>query len=60
MEDFRAAERLAREKKLGLWSPDPAPGKPSADEVVYITKTGTKYHHEGKRGTNRGGGLRGG
>jgi micrococcal nuclease len=44
LDDFRAAERSAREKGLGLWGPDPAPSKPNADEVVYVTKTGTKYH----------------
>jgi micrococcal nuclease len=49
MEDFRAAERSAREKGLGLWGPDPAPAKPTADEVVYVTKTGTKYHRAGCR-----------
>src|SRR6516162_9718244 len=47
MEDFRAAERQAREKRLGLWGPDPAPSKPSAAEVVYVTKTGTKHHRVG-------------
>jgi micrococcal nuclease len=49
MEDFRAAERSARERGLGLWGPDPAPSKPNADEVVYVTKTGTKYHRAGCR-----------
>jgi hypothetical protein len=49
MDDFRQAERFAREKGLGLWGPDPAPSKPSADEVVYITRTGTKYHRTGCR-----------
>jgi micrococcal nuclease len=49
MDDFRQAERVAREKRLGLWGPDPAPSKPSADEVVYVTKTGTRYHLAGCR-----------
>jgi micrococcal nuclease len=49
MADFREAERTAREKGLGLWGADPAPSKPSADEVVYVTKTGTKYHRAGCR-----------
>jgi hypothetical protein len=49
MENFRAAERQAREQRLGLWGPDPARSKPSADEVVYVTKTGTKYHRAGCR-----------
>ena len=47
MEDFRAAERWAREKKLGLWGPDPPPA--SADVTVFVTKTGTKYHRAGCR-----------
>jgi endonuclease YncB( thermonuclease family) len=34
LDDFRAAERSARERALGLWGPDPAPSKASADEVV--------------------------
>jgi micrococcal nuclease len=49
MADFRRAERAAREKGLGLWGPDPAPSKASADEVVYVTRTGTKYHRAGCR-----------
>jgi hypothetical protein len=49
MDDFRAAERLARAKKLGLWSPEPPTRRPSADEIVCITKTGTKYHRAGCR-----------
>jgi endonuclease YncB( thermonuclease family) len=49
IDDFRQAERTAREKGLGLWGPDPAPSKPSADEVVYVTKTGAKYHRAGCR-----------
>jgi micrococcal nuclease len=53
MADFRAAERQAREQRLGLWGPAPAPSKPSADDVVYVTKTDTKYHRPGggRRGT---------
>ena len=38
MDDFRAAERLAREKRLGLWGPDPAGA--TAETTVYVTKTG--------------------
>jgi endonuclease YncB( thermonuclease family) len=53
MDDFRQAERLARERGLGLWGPDPAPSKPSADEVVYVTKTGTKYHRAGCRALSK-------
>ncbi len=50
MEDFRAAERAAREGKLGLWGPDPPEG-PAADRgaTVYVTKSGAKYHAEGCR-----------
>jgi micrococcal nuclease len=54
LEDFRAAEREAREKGLGLWGPDPPPSKPSAEELVYITKTGTKYHRAGCRSLAKG------
>jgi hypothetical protein len=53
MDDFRQAEREAREKGLGLWGADPAPSKPSVDEVVYITKTGTKYHRAGCRALSK-------
>jgi micrococcal nuclease len=49
MDDFRQAEREARARGLGLWGPEPAPSKPSADEVVYVTRTGTKYHRAGCR-----------
>jgi hypothetical protein len=53
LDDFRQAERQAREKRLGLWGPDPAPSKPSADELVYITKTVTRYHRAGCRALAR-------
>jgi hypothetical protein len=53
MDDFRQVERQAREKGLGLWGPDPAPSKPSADEVVYVTRTGTRYHRAGCRALAR-------
>src|SRR5262249_23686106 len=53
MEDFRAAERSAREKGLGLWGPERAPSKPRADELVYITRTGTRYHRTGCRSLSR-------
>jgi hypothetical protein len=49
MEDFRAAERTAREKRVGLWGPDPAPKEATASEVVYITRTGKAYHRAGCR-----------
>jgi micrococcal nuclease len=39
MDDFRAAERSAREQGLGLWRPDRPAAAPSADTVVYVTKT---------------------
>jgi micrococcal nuclease len=53
MADFRQAERTAREKRLGLWGPDPAPSRPSAVEVVYVTRTGTKYHRAGCRALSK-------
>jgi micrococcal nuclease len=46
MEDFRQAERTAREKGLGLWGPDPAEVKPSAETTVWVTKTGKRYHRD--------------
>jgi micrococcal nuclease len=53
MDDFRAAERLARERQLGLWAPGPtpapAPAEPDPERVVYITRTGKKYHRAGCR-----------
>lgn len=42
-------ERQAREKGLGLRGPDPAQEKPSAETLVYITKTGTNHHRAGCR-----------
>ena len=57
MDDFRAAEKEARENKRGLWADrkeekDKAKEKPKAADdktVVYVTKSGTKYHAEGCR-----------
>jgi endonuclease YncB( thermonuclease family) len=54
MEDFRAAERSAREKRLGLWGPDRPAAAPSTDTVVYITRTGNRYHRAGCRFLARG------
>jgi micrococcal nuclease len=45
LDDFRQAERVARKKGLGLWGPDSV----ARDEVVYFTKTRTKYHRAGCR-----------
>jgi hypothetical protein len=42
MDDLYQADRVAGEKGAGLWGPDPP--KPSTDEVVFVTRTGTKYH----------------
>jgi hypothetical protein len=49
MDEFRAAERSAREKGLGLWGPDRLASAPSAETVVDVTRTGTKYHRAGCR-----------
>ena len=55
MEDFRAAERGARDAGSGLWGPDPATdGKGvvtgAADATtVYVTRTGRKHHRAGCR-----------
>jgi micrococcal nuclease len=49
MDDFRAAERAARENGLGLWGPDPASEKATAETTVFVTKSGTKYHRAGCR-----------
>jgi micrococcal nuclease len=49
LEDFRAAERVARERRLGLWGPERAGGTPVDDGTVFITRTGTKYHRAGCR-----------
>jgi micrococcal nuclease len=48
-DDFRAAERAARDKKLGQWGPDPEPAAATADTTVYVTKTGDLYHRSGCR-----------
>lgn len=62
MDDHRAAEREARENKRGMWSDEAqarakadaerAKEKPKAGDdkaVVYVTKSGTKYHADGCR-----------
>jgi micrococcal nuclease len=49
LDDFRAAERGAREGRLGLWGPEPAGGTPGEEGTVFITRTGTKYHRAGCR-----------
>jgi micrococcal nuclease len=64
MDDFRAAERDARENNLGLWAAEPTPAEPAATGPepaaagpvpVYITRTGTKYHRAGCRYVARNG-----
>ncbi len=62
MEEFRALEREARESNRGLWGnssedpvadagarPVPAHDPADANDTVYITRTGTKYHRSGCR-----------
>jgi endonuclease YncB( thermonuclease family) len=56
LEDFRAAEREARTGNRGVWAA-PAVGLVSAraanaaspEQIVYVTRTGTKYHRDGCR-----------
>jgi micrococcal nuclease len=57
MDEFRAAERSARERRLGLWAPGAGtePDSPAPPETtVYVTRTGTKYHRSGCRALARG------
>jgi hypothetical protein len=59
LDQFRAYEREAREGGRGLWGGSPnlavVPGASTAEEsanpeqLVYVTRTGTKYHREGCR-----------
>jgi len=49
MDDFRAAERAAREARLGLWGPSPDAGGTAVSGTVYVTRTGSKYHRAGCR-----------
>jgi len=48
---FWQYEKEAREKKIGLWATVKEPELKAAgkgeDTIVYITRTGTKYHREG-------------
>jgi len=46
LEEFRQYEREARENERGLWSPKEEEKKPEVSEgtIVYITRTGKKYH----------------
>ena len=49
--EFKRYEREARENGIGLWSSaeaqKPEAGFKNEDEVVYITRTGKKYHRDG-------------
>jgi len=53
LEEFRAFEREARENRRGLWASKEESksetSKATEDTIVYITKTGKKYHSEGCR-----------
>ena len=46
LEEFRQYEREARENERGLWAPKVEEKKPevSEDTIVYVTRTGKKYH----------------
>lgn len=48
LEEFRQYERDARENERGLWSPKEEEKKTEVSEetIVYITRTGKKYHTE--------------
>lgn len=48
LEEFRQYEREARENERGLWSPKEEEKKTEVSEetIVYITRTGKKYHTE--------------
>ena len=50
LEEFRQYEKEARENGRGLWSPkDKKKPEVSEDTIVYVTKTGKKYHTGGCR-----------
>jgi hypothetical protein len=53
IEDFRIAERLAREAEKSLWDPNFPRGEDKNEDlgenIVYVTKTGNKYHRENCR-----------
>lgn len=45
LEEFRQYEKEAREIEIGLWSPrEEKKPEVSEDTIVYITRTGKKYH----------------
>jgi len=45
LEEFRQYEREARENKRGLWAPgEEQKQEISEDTIIYITRTGKKYH----------------
>ena len=59
LDQFRGYEGEAREAGRGLWGATPdaavtsrtsaADDTPKSEQIVYVTKTGTKYHREGCR-----------
>lgn len=54
LEWYREAERTARERGRGLWAPDALSGPEAEtllqiDEVLYVTRTGSKYHRSNCR-----------
>ena len=52
---FTKLQTEARENNRGLWAKNQESSrpqykdKPTSDEIVYVTRTGTKYHREGCR-----------
>jgi endonuclease YncB( thermonuclease family) len=63
LDEFRAYEREAREAERGLWgthshdavllASGDGQGKVDPDQIVYVTRTGTKYHRAGCRSLAR-------
>jgi micrococcal nuclease len=54
LEDFRAAERVARAGRLGLWGAEPEPTDADTKESVFVMPAGTRYHRSGCRYLTKG------
>ena len=63
LDEFRVYEREAREAERGLWKAQPnitaastasaAEDRVDPEQLVYVTRTGTKYHRDGCRSLSR-------